>query len=178
MANKEILMVVEVVSNEKEIDRGVLFEAIEAALAMATKKLYREEINVRVIIDRKTGYYESFRRWEVVEADPEFEGGLEEPASQILLADALKNNPEIALGDFVEEPIASADFGRIGAQAAKQVIVQKVREAERRKVYEHYKDKVGELVTGVIKRIERGNVFVDLEGTADAIIPREAMIPR
>jgi N utilization substance protein A len=178
MANKEILMVVEVVSNEKEIDRGVLFEAIEAALAMATKKLYREEINVRVIIDRKTGDYESFRRWEVVEADPEFEGGLEEPDSQILLADALKNNPEIALGDFVEEPIASADFGRIGAQAAKQVIVQKVREAERRKVYEHYKDKVGELVTGVIKRIERGNVFVDLEGTADAIIPREEMIPR
>tara|TARA_R110002111_G_scaffold118736_8_gene181665 strand:- start:9477 stop:10979 length:1503 start_codon:yes stop_codon:yes gene_type:complete len=178
MANKEILMVVEVVSNEKEIDRGVLFEAIEAALAMATKKLYREEINVRVTIDRKTGDYESFRRWEVVEADPEFEGGLEEPDSQILLADALKNNPEIALGDFVEEPIASADFGRIGAQAAKQVIVQKVREAERRKVYEHYKDKVGELVTGVIKRIERGNVFVDLEGTADAIIPREEMIPR
>tara|TARA_R110002096_G_scaffold110035_1_gene240446 strand:- start:1717 stop:3219 length:1503 start_codon:yes stop_codon:yes gene_type:complete len=178
MANKEILMVVEVVSNEKEIDRGVLFEAIEAALAMATKKLYREEINVRVTIDRKTGDYESFRRWEVVEADPEFEGGIEEPDSQILLADALKNNPEIALGDFVEEPIASADFGRIGAQAAKQVIVQKVREAERRKVYEHYKDKVGELVTGVIKRIERGNVFVDLEGTADAIIPREEMIPR
>ncbi|MBQ0725435.1 MAG: transcription termination/antitermination protein NusA [Cycloclasticus sp.] len=178
MANKEILMVVEVVSNEKEIDRGVLFEAIEAALAMATKKLYREEISVRVTIDRKTGDYESFRRWQIVEADPEFEGGLEEPDSQILLEDAVKNNPELVVGDFVEEPIASADFGRIGAQAAKQVIVQKVREAERRKVYEHYKDKVGELVTGVIKRIERGNVFVDLEGTADAIIPREEMIPR
>lgn len=178
MANKEILMVVEVVSNEKEIDRGVLFEAIEAALAMATKKLYREEINVRVAIDRKTGDYESFRRWQVVEADSEFEGGLEEPDSQILLEDALKKNPDLVVGDFVEEPIASADFGRIGAQAAKQVIVQKVREAERRKVYEHYKDKVGELVTGVIKRIERGNVFMDLEGTADAIIPREEMIPR
>ncbi|MDX2425965.1 MAG: transcription termination factor NusA [Cycloclasticus sp.] len=178
MANKEILMVVDVVSNEKEIDRGVLFEAIEAALAMATKKLYREDIDARVAIDQKTGDYESFRRWEVVEADAEFEGGLEKPEAQILLEDAIKKDAELVVGDFIEEPIASADFGRIGAQAAKQVIVQKVREAERRKVYEHYKNKVGELVTGVVKRIERGSVFVDLEGTAEAIIPREEMIPR
>ncbi|HIF17608.1 MAG TPA: transcription termination/antitermination protein NusA [Cycloclasticus sp.] len=178
MANKEILMVVDVVSNEKEIERSVLFDAIEAALAMATKKLYREDIDARVSIDQETGDYESFRRWEVIEADEEFEGGLEKPDSQILLADAQKNNPELVVGDFIEEPIEAADFGRIGAQAAKQVIFQKVREAERKKVFEHYKDKVGELVTGVIKRIERGNVFVDLEGTADAIIPREEMIPR
>tara|TARA_R110002074_G_scaffold57232_1_gene140847 strand:- start:29402 stop:30904 length:1503 start_codon:yes stop_codon:yes gene_type:complete len=178
MANKEILMVVDVVSNEKEIDRGVLFEAIEAALAMATKKLYREDIDARVAIDQKTGDYESFRRWEVVEADAEFEGGLEKPEAQILLEDAIKKDAELVVGDFIEEPIASADFGRIGAQAAKQVIVQKVREAERRKVYEHYKNKVGELITGVVKRIERGSVFVDLEGTAEAIIPREEMIPR
>ncbi|MFT6624664.1 MAG: N utilization substance protein A [Cycloclasticus sp.] len=178
MANKEILMVVDVVSNEKEIDRGVLFEAIEAALAMATKKLYREDIDARVAIDQKTGDYESFRRWEVVEGDAEFEGGLEKPEAQILLEDAIKKDAELVVGDFIEEPIASADFGRIGAQAAKQVIVQKVREAERRKVYEHYKNKVGELITGVVKRIERGSVFVDLEGTAEAIIPREEMIPR
>ncbi|MEH6504350.1 MAG: transcription termination factor NusA [Cycloclasticus sp.] len=178
MANKEILMVVDVVSNEKEIDREVLFEAIEAALAMATKKLYREDIDARVAIDQKTGDYESFRRWEVVEADAEFEGGLEKPDAQILLEDAIQKDAELVVGDFIEEPIASADFGRIGAQAAKQVIVQKVREAERRKVYNHYKDKVGELVTGVVKRIERGSVFVDLEGTAEAIIPREEMIPR
>ena len=178
MANKEILMVVDVVSNEKEIDRNVLFEAIEAALEMATKKLYRDDIAVRVAIDRSTGDYESFRQWEVVEADFEFENGLENPDAQILLEDAQKKDPELELGSFIEEPIKSADFGRIGAQAAKQVIVQKVKEAERRKVYELYKDKVGELVTGVIKRIERGNVFVDLEGTADAIIPREEMIPR
>jgi len=178
MANKEILMVVDVVSNEKEIDRGVLFGAIEAALEMATKKLYREDIAVRVAIDRVTGDYETFRQWQVVEADEEFEGGLENPDAQILLEEARKKDPTVELGDFIEEPIESTDFGRIGAQAAKQVIVQKVREAERRKVYELYKDKVGELVTGVIKRIERGNVFVDLEGTADAIIPREEMIPR
>ncbi|SHI48735.1 transcription termination factor NusA [Cycloclasticus pugetii] len=178
MANKEILMVVDVVSNEKEIDRSVLFEAIEAALEMATKKLYRDDIAVRVAIDRVSGDYESFRQWEVVEADPEFENGLENPDAQILLEDAQKKDPTLEVGSFIEEPIESADFGRIGAQAAKQVIVQKVREAERRKVYELYKDKVGELVTGVIKRIERGNVFVDLEGTADAIIPREEMIPR
>ncbi len=178
MANKEILMVVDVVSNEKEIDRSVLFEAIEAALEMATKKLYREDIVAHVVIDRETGDYESFRRWEVVEANVEFEGGLENPDAQILLEDAQKKNADLELGDYIEESIASADFGRIGAQAAKQVIVQKVREAERKKVYEHYKDKVGDLVTGVIKRIERGNVFVDLEGTADAIIPREEMIPR
>ncbi|PCI18332.1 MAG: transcription termination/antitermination protein NusA [Piscirickettsiaceae bacterium] len=178
MANKEILMVVDVISNEKEIDRSVLFEAIEAALAMATKKLYREDIDVRVAIDPTSGDYESFRRWEVIEADPDVEDGIERPDAQILLADAKLKNPEIELGDFIEEPIEAADFGRIGAQAAKQVIVQKVREAERKKVYELYKDKVGDLVTGVIKRIERGNVFVDLEGTADAIIPREEMIPR
>jgi len=178
MANKEILMVVDVISNEKEIDRGVLFEAIEAALAMATKKKYPENIDVRVSIDQKTGDYESFRRWEVVELDEEFQEELENPDAQILFEDAKKTNSEIAVGDFVEEPIESADFGRIGAQAAKQVIVQKVREAERKKVYDLYKDKEGELVTGVIKRLERGNVFMDLEGTADAIIPRDEMIPR
>ncbi|OUR69092.1 transcription termination/antitermination protein NusA [Cycloclasticus sp. 46_83_sub15_T18] len=178
MANKEILMVVDVVSNEKEIDRSVLFEAIEAALAMATKKLYQEDIDVRVEIDRSTGDYNSFRRWEVVEHDAEFEDGLESPDAQILLADAQQKDAELVVGDFIEEPVQAAEFGRIGAQAAKQVIVQKVREAERKKVYELYKDKVGDLVTGAIKRIERGNVFIDLEGMADAIIPREEMIPR
>jgi len=162
MANKEILMVVDVVSNEKEIDRGVLFEAIEAALAMATKKLYREEVDVRVEIDRSTGDYQSYRRWEVIESNPEFDDGMESPDAQMLLEDAQEKQPGIAVGEFIEEPIKSADFGRIGAQAA----------------YQQYKDKVGELVTGVIKRIERGNIFIDLEGTADAIIPREEMIPR
>lgn len=178
MANKEILMVVDVVSNEKEIDRGVLFEAVEAALAMATKKLYEGDIDVRVQIDRVTGDYESFRRWEVVELDPEFEGGIENPDAQLSLDQAQERDASLTIGDFIEESIEPADFGRIGAQAAKQVIFQKVREAERRKVYDLYKDKVGELVTGVVKRIEKGNVFIDIEGNADAIIPREELIPR
>jgi len=148
MKNKEILMVVDVISNEKEIDRGVLFEAIEAALAMATKKQFKEDVDVRVSIDQETGDFDSFRRWEAVEADPEVEGGIERPDAQLLLEDAKEKSPDIELGGFIEEQIESAGFGRIGAQAAKQVIVQKVREAERKKVYELYKDKVGELVTG------------------------------
>ncbi|PCH86079.1 MAG: transcription termination/antitermination protein NusA [Piscirickettsiaceae bacterium] len=178
MNNKEILMVVDVISNEKEIDRSVLFEAIEAALAMATKKRFKEDVEIRISIDRDTGDYESFRYWEVVEADTDVEGGMERPDAQILLEDAKLKDADVELGGFIEESIEAVDFGRIGAQAAKQVIVQKVREAERKKVYELYKDKVGDLVTGVIKRIERGNVFIDLEGAADAIIPREEMIPR
>ena len=178
MANKEILLVVDVVSNEKDIERDVLFEAIESALAMATKKLHSDDIEVRVSIDRSSGDYAAFRRWEVVEADEEFEGGLENPDAQILLEEAHKTNPDLVVGDFIEEPIEAAGFGRIGAQAAKQVIIQKVREAERRKVFEEYKDKVGELVTGVVKRIERGSVYLDLGGNAEAYIPREEMIPR
>ena len=178
MANKEILLVVDVVSNEKDIERGVLFEAIESALAMATKKLHADDIEVRVSIDRATGDYSAFRRWEVVEADEEFDGGLENPDAQILLEEAQKTNPELNVGDFIEEPIEAAGFGRIGAQAAKQVIIQKVREAERRKVYEEYKNKVGELVTGVVKRMERGSLYLDLGGNAEAFIPREDMIPR
>jgi len=178
MANKEILLVVDVVSNEKDIDREVLFDAIESALAMATKKRHSEDIEVRVEIDRESGDYIGFRRWEVVEADEEFEGGLENPDAQILLADAQQQDPNLAVGDFIEESIEVEGFGRIGAQAAKQVIIQKVREAERRKVYEEYKDKVGELVTGVVKRIERGSIYMDLGGNAEAYVPREEMIPR
>lgn len=178
MANKEILMVVDVVSNEKEIEREVLFEAIEAALAMATKKLHSADIDVRVCIDKDTGDYESFRRWEVVEVSEEFEDGLERPDAQLSLEDAQQKQANIELGEFIEEPIEAAEFGRIGAQAAKQVIVQKVREAERRKVYDLYKDKVGELVTGTVKRLERGNIHLDLGANADAFIPREEMIPR
>ena len=178
MDKKEILMVVDVVSNEKDVEREVLFEAIEAALAMATKKTYSEDVDIRVAIDQKTGEYETFRRWEAVEASEEFEDGIERPDAQLLLEEAQKQNSEIQLGEFIEETVEAKKFGRIGAQAAKQVIVQKVREAERRKVYELYKDKVGELVTGTVKRVERGNIHLDLGSNADAYIPREEMIPR
>jgi len=176
MNNKEILMVVDVVSNEKEIEKDVIFEAIEAALASATRKKHGGEIDVRVSIDRETGNYVSFRCWEVV-AEPDEEEGLN-PESQVLLEDARKQNPAIEAGEFIEEPMESIAFGRIAAQTAKQVIVQKVREAERAKVVEAYQSRKGELVTGVVKRIERGNVSLDLGGNAEALIPREEMIPR
>ena len=175
MDNKEILLVADTVSNEKGIDRGVIFEAIEAALASATRKKYQQDIEVRVDIDQKTGDYETFRRWETVEPD---ENGLEEPLRQISLEAARIDQPEIELGEFVEEPIESVEFGRIAAQTAKQVIVQKVREAERRKVIDAYADREGSLVMGQVKRVERGNVYVDLGDNAEGFIPREDMIPR
>ncbi len=179
--SKEILLVVDVVSNEKGVDREVIFGAVEAALASATKKRHLEDIDARVAIDRNTGDYQTFRRWEVVEesddADDE-EGGYRFPSRQILLEEARKQNPDIQVGDFIEEPMESVDFGRIGAQTAKQVIVQKVREAERAQVVEEYQNRVGELVTGIVKRVERGNVYLDLGGNAEAIIYREEMIPR
>ncbi|MES9869136.1 MAG: transcription termination factor NusA [Sedimenticola sp.] len=173
---KEILMVVDVVSNEKEVEKSIIFEAIEAALASATRKKHGGEIDVRVEIDRSTGDYVSFRRWEVLE-EPDEEEGLF-PERQILLEDAREQNPDIQAGEFIEEPMESIAFGRIAAQTAKQVIVQKVREAERAKVIEAYIDRKGELITGVVKRVDRGNVMLDLGGNAEAVILREEMIPR
>jgi N utilization substance protein A len=171
--NKEILMVVDAVSNEKGVEKGVIFGAIEAALEMATKKRYNTDVAVRVAIDRATGDYDTFRRWEIVEDDE-----MEFPERQTTLSAAQYENPEAQVGDFTEEQIESVAFGRIAAQTAKQVIVQKVREAERAQVFDEYKDKEGELVMGVVKRVERGNVYLDLGSNADAIVPREEMIPR
>ena len=180
--SKEILMVVDTVSNEKGVDKEVIFGAIEIALASATKKQHKYDIDARVAIDRETGDYETFRRWVVVEEHPESEddeeGGYRFPTRQLLLEAAQFDDPELQVGDFVEEPIESVDFGRIGAQTAKQVIVQKVREAERAMVVEAYQERIGELVTGIVKRVERGNVYLDLGGNAEAIIYREEMIPR
>jgi N utilization substance protein A len=173
--NREILMVVDAVSNEKGVAKEIIFEAIEAALASATKKRNREDIEVRVAVDRETGDYETYRRWEVVEDSPD---PLEFPPRQIRLSDAVRRDPDVAVGGFVEEPMPSVEFGRIAAQTAKQVIVQKVREAERNQVIEAYRDRVGEMVSGVIKRVERSGVILDLGGNAEALIPRERMIPR
>ncbi len=178
MTNKEILLVVEAFSNEKDIAKEVVFEAVEAGLEMATVKKHGGEIAARVVIDRVSGEYETFRKWLVVEADAEFEGGMEYPEREILLEEAQKQQPDIELDDCIEESIESVSFGRISAQAAKQVIVQKVREAERKKVVEAYLDRVGELITGVVKRVEKGNVYLDLGGMAEAFIPREEMIVR
>ncbi|TDY02577.1 transcription termination factor NusA [Thiohalophilus thiocyanatoxydans] len=171
--NKEILMVVDAVSNEKGVDKDVIFEAIEGALATATKKRYNTDVDLRVSINKTNGDYETFRRWEVVEDD-----AMEHPERETTLSAAQYENPDIQTGEFIEEQVESIEFGRIAAQTAKQVIVQKVREAERAQVLEEYEDKIGQLVMGVVKRVERGNVYLDLGGNADAIIPREDMIPR
>ena len=173
--SKELLMVVDAVANEKGVAREVIFEAMEAALASAAKKRYPDqEVATRVSIDRQTGNYVTFRRWEVVADDVV----MESPDHQIRLMDAVDEKADAQVGDFIEEQIENAEFGRIAAQAAKQVIVQRVREAERAQVVDQWKDRVGELVTGVVKRAERGNIYVDLGGNAEAFIPKEKGIPR
>ncbi len=171
--NKEILLVVDVVSNEKGVDKEIIFEAIEAALATATRKRHGGDIDVRVEIDRETGDYKTFRRWQVVEDD-----AVEYPLRQFTLSAAREENPDVQVGDYIEEEIESVNFGRIAAQTAKQVIVQKVREAERARIVEEYKDRIGEMLYGTVKRVERGNVTLDLGNNVEAFIPREEMIPR
>jgi N utilization substance protein A len=176
MANKEILLVVDAFSHEKDIEKEVVFAAIEEALRTATVKYHENQIDVRVEIDRKSGGYETYRRWLVIEDQEDAESF--DPEMEIELTKARERKPAIAVGQFIEERVESIGFGRIEAQTAKQVIVQRVRDAERRKIVEAYRDRVGELVTGVIKRVERGNVFLDLGGNVEAFIAREEMIPR
>jgi transcription termination/antitermination protein NusA len=173
--SKEILLVVDAVSHERGIEKEIIFQALETALVSATKKKSNKNIDVRVTINRDNGSYETFRRWQVLddEVDP-----FEYYDKQILLSRVIENNPEIKPGEFIEESMESVAFGRIAAQAAKQVIVQKVREAERNKVVEEYQQRVGEMISGTVKRIERGNVIVDIGNNIDAIIKREDMIPR
>ncbi|MDT8320573.1 MAG: transcription termination factor NusA [Xanthomonadales bacterium] len=170
--SKEILLVVDAVSNEKGVGKEVIFEALEAALASAARKLSADERDVRVAIDRETGEYETFRRWEVIEDDAE----MENEDAQIFLAAAQESAPGIDVGDYLEEPMENAEFGRIAAQTAKQVIVQRVRDAERAQVVEAYQNRAGELINGIVKRIERGNVYLDLGGNAEAFIAQRHMI--
>ena len=172
--SKDILLVVDAVSNEKGVGKDVIFGALEAALASAARKLCDDERDVRVSIDRTTGDYDTFRRWEVIEEDPEEE--IENPDAVMTLEEAQSINPDIEVGGFIEEPMENAEFGRIAAQTAKQVIVQRVREAERAQVVEAYQERAGELVTGIVKRIERGNVYLDLGGNAEAFIAQRHMI--
>lgn len=178
MANKEILLVAEVFSNEKEIDKEIVFEAIESALEAATIRRHTNQIKVRVVIDRKTGDYTTYRQWDVVDANPDIDGDVEFPVSQILLEVARLDDKDAQVGDMVQEEIDSVDFGRIAAQTAKQVIIHKVREAERQKIVEAYRSRVGELITGIVKRIEKGNIYLDLGGHVEAFIAKEDMIPR
>lgn len=178
MANKEILLVVEVFSNEKEIEKEIVFQAIEAALEAATVKRYGTNIKARVTIDRRNGDYMTHRGWEVVAPNPDLGRDVEFPTSQILLEVAQFDNPDAQIGDTIWEEIESVDFGRIAAQTAKQVIIQKVRDAERNKIVEAYRSRVGELITGTVKRIEKGAVYIDLGGHVEAYISKEDMIPR
>jgi len=176
MSNKEILLVVDAVSNEKDVNADIIFEALEVAIATATKKKHGMDIDVRVAIDRETGDYDTFRRWLVV--SPEEGEVIENPLCEITLEAAQVEEPELKLGDYVEEQIESIAFGRIAAQTAKQVIVQKVREAERAKVLEAFESRVGELITGVVKKTNRDSIILDLGNNAEAIIPKEEMMPR
>jgi len=183
--NKEILLVIETVSNEKNVSKEVIIDAIEAALASAVVKKYRldkkclNDIKARVSINRETGEYTTFRKWEVVE---EIIEDLED--QQILLEEAIKKNDELTIGDFYEEEVDSIEFGRIVAQTAKNVIVQKVREAERSRIVDIYLPKIGQLIFGIVKRVEKGNVFMDLgipdkeNSVEEAMIMKDALIPR
>jgi transcription termination/antitermination protein NusA len=174
MMSKEILMVADAVSNEKGVSRDVIFEAIESALATATRKLRDdEEIDSRVAVDRETGEYETFRVWHVVEDEDYLEEG-----SQFTLEQAHEKDKSLAVGDTYEEKIDNLEFGRIAAQTAKQVIVQKVREAEREIVIGEYESRVGELVAGTVKKVTRDNIIIDLGNNAEALLPRDQMIPR
>ena len=173
--SREILAVVDVVSNEKGVEKDVIFQAMEAALAAAAAKNLEEDIDARVAIDRDTGEHETFRRW-LVFADESTE--LETPDHELRMIDALDIDENAEPGGYVEIPMESAPFGRISAQMAKQVIVQKVREAEREKVVEAYKDRAGELLSGLVKRVDRNGIYMDLGGNAEGFISRDSMMPR
>jgi len=171
--NKEILMVAEAVSAEKGVDEDIIFGAIESALAMATKKRYDEEADIEVTIDRETGEYSTVRRWLVVPDDE-----LALLGTQFTTEEAAEKDPGLKPGDVHEEPVENVEFGRIAAQTAKQVIVQKVRDAERAQVVELYEDRLGELVAGTVKKVTRDNVIVDLGNNAEGLLPRDQLVGR
>ncbi len=173
ITSNEILLMVEVVSREKDLDKEIIFRAIEAALATATKKWHPGDIDARVSIHRDTGEYDTYRIWEVVADD----AVIEFPDQKIILSEARESDPELNVEDLIEERMEKIEFGRIAAQAAKQVIMQKVREAERDQIAERYKEKFGSLISGTVKRLEHGNVIVDL-GDAEALLPKSGIIPR
>ena len=169
----ELLVMADVLSTEKAVDKGIIFEAIEAALATATRKRHREDIEVHCKIDQNDGSYTAYRVWEVIADDAE----LEFPTKQICLSAAKEHDPELELGGFVKEQLEAVPFGRIAAQAAKQVIMQKVREAERNKIKQEFEPRVGQMISGVVKRQERGDTIVDLGGV-EALLQRSYMIQR
>ncbi len=170
--SREMLLLVDALAREKNVDKDIVFAALELALASATKKKTNEEADVRVEIDRESGEFEAFRRWLVVADDM-----LENEEQQIGLTDAQKQIGDIQLEDFIEEGLEPVDFGRIGAQAAKQVIMQKIRDAEREQVLNDFLERKEHLVTGTVKRMERGNAIIEA-GRIEALLPRDQMIPK
>ncbi len=170
--SREILLLVDALAREKNVEKDVVFAALESALASATKKRVHDEADVRVTIDRTTGDYESFRRWLVM---PDEEVVNDEAEMGII--DAREIDPDIELGDYIEEALEPIDFGRVGAQAAKQVILQRIRDAEREQVLNDFLERKEHLVSGSIKRMERGNAIIEV-GRLEAVIPRDQMIPR
>ena len=171
--SKEILMVAEAVSNEKGVDQEIIFEAIEQALAIATKKRYEEGANIRVVIDRETGDYDSFRWWGVV-ADDE----MAELGTQFTTEEAIEKDPTLKVGDTFEEAVENIAFGRIAAQTAKQVIVQRVKDAERELIVNRYIDRVGELLSGTVKKVTRDHIVIDFGENAEGMLPREELVGR
>jgi N utilization substance protein A len=171
--SKEILLVAEAVSNEKGVDQGVIFEAIELALATAAKKRYDEESTIEVVIDRRTGDYVTTRSWEVVADDV-----LAELGTQLTTEEAAEMDENLKVGDIHKEVVENVEFGRIAAQTAKQVIVQKVREAERAQIVELYRDRVGELISGTVKKVTRDSIIVDLGSNAEGLLPRDQLVGR
>lgn len=170
--SREVLLLVDALAREKNVEKDIVFAALELALASATKKRFQEDADVRVSIDQQTGDYQSWRRWQVA-AD----GSVEDPARQIALSEALQRDPEIRLEEFVEEVLEPVEFGRIGAQAAKQVIFQKIRDAEREQILNDFLERKEYMVTGTIKRMERGNAIIE-SGRVEAALPRDQMIPK
>ena len=171
--SKEILLVVEAVSNEKDVPKQVIFEAVETALASAAKRRFEGEVKVRVSIDQRTGDYKTFRQWDIV-ADEDYSA----PDSELTTDDMEEMGLALGAGEIFEEEIESEEFGRIAAQTAKQVIVQKVREAERAKMVAQYSDKVGKLVHGQVKKVTRDSLIIDLGENAEASLPKDALINR
>ncbi|MDP3087587.1 MAG: transcription termination factor NusA [Methylotenera sp.] len=168
--SREILLLVDALAHEKNVTKEVIFIALELALASATKKKHHDDADVRVAINRDTGEYETFRRWQYVEYDL-----LENSNYQI--DEESEHAKGLSIGEYYEEPLESIEFGRIGAQAAKQVILQKVREAEREQILEDFLARDEKLVTGVIKRMEKGNAIIEV-GRIESLLPREQMIPK
>jgi N utilization substance protein A len=171
--SREVLLLVDALAREKNVDLEVVFGALESALAHATKKRFQDDVDVRVQIDRRTGDYEAFRRWEVLPDDAE----IEHPARQLHLSEARERDPGVEVGGHIEAPLEAVEFGRIGAQAAKQVILQKIRDAEREQVLNDFLARNETLVYGTIKRMERGNAIVE-SGRIEGLLAKDQMIPR